>query len=138
MRTATSLTLLAIGAILTFAITAHPSFLNLQVAGLVVMATGAAGLFLPRRGQQGWLRRRTVLRKGTRGPVVGHVEETRYPPYIMLNPGASSEEDEAADHPAGPTTIPDLDGTDPAARPAGPDNRTRPVESEIVEEYLQE
>jgi hypothetical protein len=63
MRTASCLTLLAIGAILTFAVTGHPSFLNLQVAGLVIMATGVAGLFLPRRGS-GWLRRWTVLCKG--------------------------------------------------------------------------
>jgi len=38
MRTASCLTLLAIGAILTFAVTGHPSFLNLQVAGVVIMA----------------------------------------------------------------------------------------------------
>ena len=33
MKTATGLTLVAIGAILAFAVKAHPSFLNLQVAG---------------------------------------------------------------------------------------------------------
>jgi hypothetical protein len=52
------------------------------------MATGIAGLILPRRRQQGWLRRRTILRRGPRGPVVGEVDETRLPPYVMLNPGA--------------------------------------------------
>jgi hypothetical protein len=134
MKTVTCLTLIAIGAIFTFAITAHPSFLNLQVAGLVVMATGVAGLLLPRRGQEGWLRRRMVLRKGARGPVVGHVEETRYPPYIMLNPGASATADEDADH-GRSSTIPDVRATDKADRP---DDRGVPVESEIVEEYLQE
>jgi hypothetical protein len=138
MRTATCLTLLAIGAILTFAITGHPSFLNLQVAGLVVMATGVAGLLVPRRGQQGWLRRRTVLRKGNRGPVVGHVEETRYPPYIMLNPGASDAPDGAADHEPGSMTTPDLHKADEAMPPTGPGDRTRPVESEVVEEYIEE
>lgn len=80
MKTVTCLTFIAIGAIFTFAVTAHPSFLNLQIAGLVVMATGVAGVVLPRRGQEGWLRRRMVLRTGARGPVVGHVEETRFPP----------------------------------------------------------
>lgn len=49
MKTATSLALIAIGAILTFAIAGHPSFLNLQVAGVVVMATGVAGLVLTTR-----------------------------------------------------------------------------------------
>src|SRR5258707_15735453 len=92
MRTASSLTLMAIGAILTFAVTAHPSFLNLQIAGVVMMATGVAGMFLPRRGEHGWLRRRTILRKGLRGPVVGRVDETRLPPYVMLNPAASAQE----------------------------------------------
>jgi len=48
MKTATCLALIAIGAILTFAVTAHPSYLNLQVAGIVIMLTGAAGLFLPK------------------------------------------------------------------------------------------
>ena len=33
MKTATCLALIAIGAILTFAVTAHPSFLNLQLPG---------------------------------------------------------------------------------------------------------
>ncbi len=132
MKTVTCLTLIAIGAIFTFAITAHPSFLNLQIAGLVVMATGVAGLLLPRRGQEGWLRRRMVVRKGARGPVVGHVEETRYPPYIMLNPGASTASEEP-DH-EGSSTIPEMR----TEHPDRPDDRGVPVESEIVEEYLQE
>ena len=38
------LALIAIGAIFAFAVTAHPSFLNLQIAGVVIMAT--AGLVL--------------------------------------------------------------------------------------------
>jgi hypothetical protein len=70
MRTASCLTLMAIGAIFTFAVTARLSFLNLQIAGVVMMATGVAGMLLPRRGQQGRLRRRTIMRKGPRGRVV--------------------------------------------------------------------
>ncbi len=62
MRTASCLTLLAIGAILTFAVTGHPSFLNLQVAGVVIMATGVAGLFLPRRGSGGCAAGRSCAR----------------------------------------------------------------------------
>jgi hypothetical protein len=62
MKTATALTVLAIGAVFAFAITAHPSFLNLQVLGWVLILTGLAGLIIPRRGK-GWLRR-TVLVKG--------------------------------------------------------------------------
>jgi hypothetical protein len=116
MRTASGLTLIAIGAIFTFAVTAHPSFLNLQIAGVVIMATGVAGLLLPRRGQ-GWLRRRTILRRGPRGPVVGRVDETRMPPYVMLNPGA----------PAG-----ESNGDQPG------DHDSAAAASEIVEEYIEE
>ena len=63
MRTATALTVIAIGAIFAFAITASPSFLNLQIVGVVLILTGICGLVIPRRGR-GWLRR-TVLVKGT-------------------------------------------------------------------------
>ena len=62
MRTATGLALVAIGAILAFAVTASPSFLNLQVAGWILILTGVAGLLVPRRGY-GWLRRRVVVRR---------------------------------------------------------------------------
>src|SRR5690242_2020522 len=87
MRTATGLFLIALGAILAFAVQGHPSWLNIQVVGWVVMLTGVAGMAIPRRGY-GWLRRRMVLRRGPGGrPVVDRVEEKRYPPYIMLNPG---------------------------------------------------
>jgi hypothetical protein len=154
MRTATGLALIAIGAILTFAITAHPSFLNLQVAGIVIMLTGVAGLFLP-KPSQGWLRRRTVTRRGSRGPAVRRVDETRHPPYVMLSPAAedvghngrqpgdltAADVAEAAE-PAGETApIADLPAEELAedltAEPAGPE-RPGTVVSEVVEEYIDE
>jgi len=89
MRTATGLFLIALGAILAFAVQGHPSWLNIQVVGWVIMLTGVAGMAIPRRGY-GWLRRRMVLRRGPVGrPVVDRVEEKRYPPYMMLNPGGN-------------------------------------------------
>ena len=154
MRTATGLALIAIGAILTFAVTAHPSFLDLQVAGIVIMLTGVAGLFLP-KPSHGWLRRRTVLRRGSRGPVVGHVEETRYPPYVMLNPGAehsghhglqpgdltAAEAAEPAEPGRETAPIGDLPADDLAedltAEPVDPERPGTPV-SEVVEEYIDE
>ena len=63
MKTATALTVAAIGAIFAFAVTAEPSFFNFHAAGWVLMLTGVAGAFLPRRGY-GWLRRRLVLNTG--------------------------------------------------------------------------
>ena len=86
MKTGTCLALLAIGAILAFAIRGHPSFLNVQVAGVVIMVIGAAGLVLPPRGTA-WLRRQ-VVRRGPRGRVVGRTVETRTPSYVMLDPAA--------------------------------------------------
>jgi hypothetical protein len=148
MRTATGLALIAIGAILTFAVTTHPSFLNLQVAGVVIMLTGVAGLFLP-KPSHGWLRRRTVLRRGSRGAVVGHMDETRYPPYVMLNPGAEDSGhnghqpgDLTAAEAAGETApIRDLPADelveDLTTEPAGRERPGTPV-SEVVEEYIDE
>jgi ABC-type transport system involved in cytochrome bd biosynthesis fused ATPase/permease subunit len=63
VKTATALTIAAIGAILAFAVTAQPSFFNFHAAGWVLMVTGIAGSVLPRRSY-GWLRRRLVLRSG--------------------------------------------------------------------------
>jgi hypothetical protein len=149
MRTATSLALIAIGAIFTFAVTAHPSFLNLQIAGVVIMATGIAGLFL-RKPTQGWLRRRTTLRRGAGGPVVGHVDEKRYPPYVMLNPAADPEQVNGNGHQPGDLTaeetvepeprdetppIPDLPAEDLAEYA---DDPAEPQAAEVVEEYIQE
>jgi hypothetical protein len=153
MKTATGLALIAIGAILTFAVTAHPSFLNLQVAGVVIILTGVAGLFLP-KPSHGWLRRRTVLRRGRGGPVVGHMDETRYPPYVMLNPGADdggrnghqpgdltaaeAVEAEPAEETAPIADLPAEElADDLTAEPADPERPGTPV-SEVVEEYIDE
>jgi hypothetical protein len=147
MRTATGLTLIAVGAILTFAVSAHPSFLNLQIAGVIIMAVGVAGLIL-RKPARGWLRRRTILRRGAAGPVVGRVDERRYPPYVMLNPGAA---DEGEGHRRQPGDL----TADAAAEPA-PTGETAPISdlperdlvaerprpgaraTEVVDEYIEE
>jgi hypothetical protein len=44
MRFAVSLSVIALGAIFTFGITKNPSGWNIHVIGLILMATGAAGL----------------------------------------------------------------------------------------------
>lgn len=63
MKTATALTIAAIGAILAFAVTAQPSFFSFHIAGWVLMLTGVAGVLIPRRSY-GWLRRRLVVNSG--------------------------------------------------------------------------
>jgi len=109
MKTATGLALVAIGAILAFAVKGHPSFLNIQIVGWVIILTGIAGMLIPRRGY-GWMRRRMVLRRGPAGrPVVHHVEEKQYPPYIALNSGSVI-----------PGTTVTTDVTEPAPAPAAP------------------
>lgn len=87
MKTATGLSLIALGAILAFAITTQPSFLDLHVVGWVLMLTGTAGCVLP-RARQGRLRRRTVWRGGRPMHEI-EVEETQIEPQFsqLLAPG---------------------------------------------------
>jgi hypothetical protein len=131
MRPATCLAVVAVGAIFAFAVRAHPSGLNLQVAGLVLIVVGVAGFLLPGRGSD-WLRRRVVVRRGPRGQVVEHVaDETHYPSYVMLNPEALHNvqpEDESVEE--GPPFITDLPPDDLAAG--------RSADTEVIEEYREE
>ena len=77
MRTATGLALIAIGAILAFAVTTSPSFLNLQVVGWILILTGVAGMLVPRRGY-GWLRRRVVVRRPRGAAVEANGEPRKF------------------------------------------------------------
>jgi hypothetical protein len=127
MKTATGLALVAIGAILAFAVKGHPSFLNIQIVGWVIILTGIAGMAIPRRGY-GWMRRRMVLRRGPAGrPVVHRAEEQRYPPYVALNSGSvipgttvPTETDVAERVPGEVTSDPPII-VEPAAGPAAGD-----------------
>jgi hypothetical protein len=105
MKTATGLTLLAIGAILTFAVTANTSVFNLHIAGFVIMLTGLAGLFIPRKGYT-WLNRRLVRRRTRIWPngEVVETDETSHPPYVVTNPGSGAQQ---AGLPSVPTIPPD-------------------------------
>ena len=57
MRTGTGLTVVAIGAILAFAVTSSPSFINIHIAGWVIMLTGVVSMVLSRRDYDQLLRR---------------------------------------------------------------------------------
>jgi len=76
MKTATSLTLIAAGAIMAFAVTAPIAFLNLQVTGWVFILTGVAGAIISRSS---WLRR-TLVAKGRPGPATVGGTGRRPPP----------------------------------------------------------
>ncbi len=78
MKTATGLTLLAIGAILAFAVRTSPPGLNINIVGWVIMLTGVAGFLLPRRAS-GWVRRRVLVRQGPTVPASGQPGDTRHP-----------------------------------------------------------
>ncbi len=59
MKTAPALALIAVGAILAFAVHAHLRLFSFQIAGWVLMLTGIAGLVIPGRGYS-WVRRVTL------------------------------------------------------------------------------
>jgi len=66
MKTAPALVLIAVGAILAFAVHAHLRLFSFQIAGWVIMLTGIAGLVIPRRGYS-WVRRVTRRPRGAAG-----------------------------------------------------------------------
>ena len=84
MRTGIGLAVIAVGAILTFAVTANTSVLNLHVAGLVLMIVGILGIVIPRRGY-GWVGRRLFVRQARWRPG-NRVEEVIYPTDVNRNP----------------------------------------------------
>lgn len=112
MTRATSLTVIAIGAIFAFAVNASPGFLNLQVVGWILMATGVAGVLLERRSRD-WLRRTVIVRGAPEGSRPNRRRQIAAP-----TPGAPS----SPDQPTEP-----LDGT--AGRGT--------VERETIEEYIE-
>jgi hypothetical protein len=125
MKTATSLTLLAIGAILAFAVTAHPSFFSFRVAGWVLMVIGAVGAVLPRRGN-GWLRRRVVLTGTRRRVVVDRGHRAWQLPKLLQNGVVTRQQG----------GIPPLDPVDVlVGNPASGDEA---VDEDTIEQYIEE
>jgi hypothetical protein len=147
MKTATGLTLVALGAVLAFAVNGHPWFLNLQIVGWILMIIGVIGMFVPRRGY-GWLRRQMVVRRTPEGQRVLGVREKRYPPYIMINPaaagvaGTTTEEATTARMPEMPTDS-DAESWADADTTVVPEKtviseKTVVPDKETVEEFFQE
>ncbi|HEX4806206.1 MAG TPA: DUF6458 family protein [Conexibacter sp.] len=65
MTIGTSLFLIAVGAILKWAVTAHVGGVNLQVVGVILMVIGIAGLIL---GLGMWISARENWRRGGAPP----------------------------------------------------------------------
>ncbi len=115
MKSGICLFWIAVGAILTFAVTANTSVFNLHVAGFVIMVIGIVGLVTPKRGYE-WLGRRVYVKRYRRGNT-SQVEETTYPPYVLRNPGTANQQ---ADIPDRPSLEPDPEVArwqDPAGMP---------------------
>jgi hypothetical protein len=133
MKTATGLFVIAVGAVLAFAVHGHPWFLNLQVVGWILMVLGVVGLALPRRSV-GWLRRQMVVKRSPDGrPLAWTRQRPGQPQYMMLNPGATAE-----------STARDFDRAEASGTPVVPvppeavaTDEVVP-EEEVVEEYFPE
>jgi len=77
---------IAVGAILAFAVTTNTSVFNLHTAGWVIMLVGLIGLVIPRR-TYGWMGRRLLLRR-TRAYPATRIEEIDSPTYVAREPAS--------------------------------------------------
>ena len=87
MRTGVGLALIAVGAILAFAVTTNTSVFNLHTAGWVLIIVGIVGIAIPRRSY-GWVGRR-VRTQRTRWRPNARVEDVTYPAYVNRNPAST-------------------------------------------------
>ena len=129
MKTGAGLALIAVGAILAFAVTANTSVFNLHTAGWVLMLIGVIGLLLPSR-TYGWLGRRIVRRSYPSG----RVERIGVPPYVARNPGTSRME---LGLPPRPTILDQEDPIEDAYQNAGTP-RVPGATTEVVEDLYEE
>jgi NhaP-type Na+/H+ or K+/H+ antiporter len=145
MKTATGLVFVALGAILAFAVTGHPGWLNVQVVGWVLIFVGLAGMFIPRRGY-GWLRRRVVRRPVTARTVVASNGGTA-PAATALPPGTVVLTPEQAEQVQAGALVPDA--AEPEVFPGRQLSKAEVEEqvtttapaattSETIDEYLEE
>jgi hypothetical protein len=91
MKTASGLGVIALGAILTFAVSARTPVINLQAVGVIIMVTGLAGLVIPARAG-GWLRRRVVLRHVPAEPGTDDYEDLSQPSYLLADPAVMASQ----------------------------------------------
>jgi hypothetical protein len=84
MKTITAIMVVAVGAILTFAINAHPGFISPQIVGLVLMLTGITGLCLNQRGT-GLLDRQLVMLRHLLGQDASAISGRRVPLDELLD-----------------------------------------------------
>lgn len=85
MRRSTGLTLVAVGAILTLAVSVRLPFLNLRVTGVVLMLTGLLGMHPPKR-VPGRLRRWAEFIAPLLEVPADPEQRIRVPLYNLLRP----------------------------------------------------
>jgi hypothetical protein len=117
MKTGMGLALIAVGAILAFAVTTNTSVFNLHTAGYVLMVIGVIGIAIPRRGY-GWVGRRMFVRQTLRRPGA-RVEEVTYPNYDVNRSPANTRVQ---------ASLPAADSTP----------QVHPVEADVVEDVYEE
>jgi hypothetical protein len=127
MKTATSLTVIAIGAILAFAVTASPSFLNVQIVGWILVITGVIGLALSRNHRE-WLRRTVIVRGSPEASRASRRGQPRRRRPRQLTSAEAAQAAHAA--PAPPSTG--------ARAPASPDAPTEVFEPVTIEEFTEQ
>jgi hypothetical protein len=113
MRTSTGLTVTAVGAILLLAVHIPVPWLSLKIAGLIIMATGLAGLRIPQE-VGGWLRHNQDRVMETFDPVSDADDTPRVPLDSLLDPSAGSGSVPSAGLGSVPSAGP---GSVPSARP---------------------
>jgi hypothetical protein len=127
MKTGMGLALIAVGAILAFAVTTNTSVFNLHTAGYVLIIIGIIGIAIPRRGL-GWVGRRLSVQQ-THWRSGNRVEEVTYPSYVR-NPATTRMQ---AGLPA-----PGALGSQEAAHHVDATTAMRPSETEVVEDVYED
>jgi hypothetical protein len=112
--------MIAVGAILAFAVTANTSVFNLHTAGWVLMIIGVIGIAIPRSGY-GWVGRRVQTRRIRWQPT--RTQDVTYPTYVSRNPASTRVQ---AGLPAPGTT-----GGTETARRADASTTTRDATAEV-------
>ena len=129
MKTGMGLALIAIGAILAFAVTTNTSVFNLHTAGYVLIIIGILGIAIPRRGY-GWVGRRMFVRQTSWRPG-RRVEEVNYPNYdVSENPPSARAR---ASLPAGASGSPEAANHIDTTRDLTP--HVRPAETIVEDVY---
>jgi hypothetical protein len=129
MKTGMGLALIAIGAILAFAVTTNTSVFNLHTAGYVLIIIGIIGIAIPRRGY-GWVGRRMFVRQTSWRPG-RRVEEVNYPNYDVNGDPPSTPV--RASLPAGAFGSPEAANHMDATRDLTP--HVRPAETVVEDVY---